>query len=419
MRRHTMFSLLLPAALACSGSEPTAIKPEFATGCTVLPTFTAPAAASLLTDASSQSLFVLKNNCATTSSGPWDFTASRTGAVSSVGTPSPSFVTMAGGASAKITVPFNTGSTAGTGTVKLTATNDNLGPPPVSISATQTVTVSQRTGGIPFGLFGIRPDSVFSDTRWTGGVRTNKVLRDVLKQLAAAQNRSPKLRMWFNIVSGDETVFFRSTTDHSFNLQAWKDTLDNHLRGPGFKVDGSSIYNDSLLPYFNNGTLQGTILLDDLPNFNPDPTFAEIEAMAAHMKLRLPTPLTAVRGRAKFLRTQAGTNTYTKLDVAWGQYRSDQGTAAAFRNEEIAKADTLNLGLILGINVTRGMFPPGSTVPPDSLLSWGNALLQAGSSDYACGFMMWDITYDNVGHANMTTLSNLAKNHVASPCKRH
>jgi hypothetical protein len=342
-------------------------------------------------------------------------TSRRTGAVTSVGAPNPDVVNkLAPGVSVTVTVSYNAGS-PGSGTVVLTATTDF----DASAVGSQAVTVGSPLG-IPFGLFGIRPDSNFTDTRWTGGARTNQDIHEVLRQLAAARSRSPRLGMWFNFVAGDETLFFTSDSDHSFNLQAWKDTLDSHVRGPGFNANGTSIYNDSLLPYINDSTLQGTILLDDLPNFTPDPTFTEIEAMAAHMKLRFPTILTAVRTRAQFLQTQAGTRTYTKLDVGWGQYRSDRGTPAAFRDQEIAAATQVRVGLILGINITQGMgpFPPGSAVPPANLLAWGQELLKSGSSDYACGFIMYNTGYNNLSHANMTTLANLAKNHVKAPCKR-
>jgi hypothetical protein len=57
-------------------------------------------------------------------------------------------------------------------------------------------------------------------------------------------------------------------------------------------------------------------------------------------------------------------------------------------------------------------------VPIDSVLNWGTELLKPVKSDYACSFIMWNITYDSVRSSKMTTLANMATSHVAAPCKR-
>jgi hypothetical protein len=220
--------------------------------------------------------------------------------------------------------------------------------------------------------------------------------------------------MWFNMTSGDEQVFKNPSTG-AFMVQAWKDTLDNHAKP--FNADGTSSFNVDFVPYINDGTFQGHMMLDDLGNF-ASITPAQIDSIAAYSKRRFPTLLTAVRERATVLKTKSGGAPYTQLDVGWAQYRSDRGSAAAYRDAEILAATQVKLGLILGINITDGGPPIGSNVPTDSLLAYGSALLAAGSSDYACGFMMWNITYSSLSHPNMTTLANLAKNHVSAPCRR-
>ena len=277
--------------------------------------------------------------------------------------------------------------------------------------------------GIPFGLTGIRPDSAFTDSRWTGGVKFVASMPVLVDQLRAARAKSPKLHMWYNIVSGNEEDFFTSSTDHSFSLPAWKTRLDNNVRGSGFNADGSSPWHDSVRTFIQDGTFQGTILLDDLQNFNPDPTFTQIEEMAEHMKLRFPTLVTAARVEPTFLKAQAGTRTYNQLDVGWAQYKENKGPVATYRNNEIAAASAVKLGLVLGINITKGRGPfsgpeSGTDILPDSLRSWGDTLLAPGASDYACGFTMYDVRYAYLSHSYMTELSNLAKNHVAAPCRR-
>ena len=124
MRIRTMLSLLLPAALACSGSNtaPTEAGPEFATACSSpKPKITAsPTAVTVLPGARGSTKFVAKNNCAVNLVG-WTLTSSRTGAVASVGTPSRSSLpTLSPGQSVNVYVSYVAG-TSGTGTVVLLA----------------------------------------------------------------------------------------------------------------------------------------------------------------------------------------------------------------------------------------------------------------------------------------------------------
>jgi hypothetical protein len=360
----------------------------------------------------------LKNNCSSPS-GPWDFWATRTGAVATVGLPNPRFVTsIAAGGTVKISVPFTTGA-AGSGTIVLNATNDGTGQ---TVTRTQSVTVTGG-GGIPFGLFGIKPDSLPSGTIWTGSSLASKSFGAIRTQLAAARAENPRIRMWFNMTAGDEQVFMRA--DGSFNLQAWKDTLDNHAKP--FNADGSSSFYDDFLPYIQDGTFQGHQMLDDLAAFNPDPTQAQLDSMAAYSKKRFPLLPTAVRARPTQLKSWAplcstcpgGRKPYGVLDMGWAQYVARAGDPTVYRDTEIAAAKDMKLGMIIGINIRKGM-PNEQPAPPDSILKWGNIFLEPGStkSDYVCGFIMWDIAYANLGSPVFGTLANKAASHVAAPCKR-
>jgi hypothetical protein len=306
----------------------------------------------------------------------------------------------------------DTGLTAGTSyTYQISAVDAAGNESPRT--ASKSATTSGGGAGIPYGLFGIKADSIPNGTIWTGSTLTSKNLNNVLNELQAARAKSPRVRQWFNIVAGDEQVFMNA--NGSFNLQAWKDTLDNHAKP--FNPDGTSSFYDDFLPYIQDGTLQGVQMLDDIANFNPDPSFSQIEAMAAHMKKRFPTITTAVRATATFLKSTSGGAPYTQLDVAWAQYRPTRGPVVTYRNAEIAAASDVRLGLVLGMNIYKGMADE-SPMPADSIRVWGSELLKAGASDYACGFMMWNIQYPNLSHSAFTTLANLAKDHVAAPCKR-
>lgn len=143
MRPFAPLAVLLSVLAACSsdGTSPTELKPQFTVHCDP-PRLTVIASPSITvprnTDATAR--FKVTNNCDVTISA-WTASATRTGAVASVGTPNPvNIPTLAPGATyAYVRVPFHTGSTAGTGTVVLTVTND-MGT--VSSAGSTTVTVS-------------------------------------------------------------------------------------------------------------------------------------------------------------------------------------------------------------------------------------------------------------------------------------
>jgi hypothetical protein len=358
----------------------------------------------------------LKSNAVSNSISLGPYTATKSGTVSraTVDDAGPLPSSLAPGQQVAVGVMFDVGA-SGFGGVGLTIGSAGC---PTIVPVSHTVTLSSTAAtGIPFGLFGIKPDSTLPCcAAWTGGSRTTKNVNSVLTQLAAARTKVPRLRMWYNITGGDEQVFANGPGG-SFNLQRWKDTLDKYADA---LANGTSSHYDSLLTYIQDGTLQGIQMLDDLGNFSPRPSFSQIEAMAAHAKRRYPTLVTAVRDRATSLLTTSNGAPYASLDVAWAQFRSGVGTPSNFRNAEISAAQQAKLGLVLGVNITHGGYPLFSDTPVqiDTLLAWGNDLLRSGSSDYACGFIMWNIDYPSLSDSKMTTLANLAKNHVAAPCRR-
>jgi hypothetical protein len=134
--------VLLAAISACSGdgSTPTDVRPQFdGGGCTNSATIGAsPKFVTVARNATGTATYTITNTCPSTPS-TWAFIMTRTGAVASVGNPSPVGVTLAGGASAVVTVPFTAGSTAGSGTVRIQAYADL---PAANIFATTFVTVS-------------------------------------------------------------------------------------------------------------------------------------------------------------------------------------------------------------------------------------------------------------------------------------
>ncbi len=142
MRVYVPLAVLLSMLAACSSSDssPTGLKPEFTVNC-VPPRLTVsnPPATTKPRNTSSSPKFIVTNNCSV-SIGGWIASTSRTGAVASVGAPSiVDLPTLAPGASVAVFVGYTTGSSAGTGTVVLTVTND---PGTLSRAGSLTVTVS-------------------------------------------------------------------------------------------------------------------------------------------------------------------------------------------------------------------------------------------------------------------------------------
>jgi hypothetical protein len=150
--------------------------------------------------------------------------------------------------------------------------------------------------------------------------------------------------------------------------------------------------------------------------------------MAAYSKKRFPLLPTAVRARPTQLKTWAppcstcpgGKKPYGVLDMGWAQYHGRNGNATTYRDAEIAAAKDMQLGMLIGINITQGIPPDNTLVPPDSILKWGNIFLEPGStkSDYVCAFLMWNAAYGDTTNAVFGTLASKAASHVAAPCKR-
>ena len=142
MRTFAPLAVLLSALAACSSNDnsPTGLKPEFTENCQPPRLAVSnPPAVTKPRNTSSSTKFIVSNGCSVPLGG-WTASTSRTGAVVSVGAPSiVNLPTLAPGASVAVFVGYTTGSSAGTGTVVLTVTND-LGT--VSRSGSLTVTVS-------------------------------------------------------------------------------------------------------------------------------------------------------------------------------------------------------------------------------------------------------------------------------------
>ena len=415
MRTSKLVSLLLAAiALACSGPEPspTESRPEFAAACTAPGVSTNPKFVSQPAQANRQVIFTVSAACGAGAAGTWELFANRTGAVSTITGLSVGTVTLTAGQSKPVTVTYTTGS-AGSGTVVLEAFIENPPAPLRKSSGTLIVSVT-ASSGIPYGPWGFNVDTLRPGSIWTGTGRGAPNPNTVLILLDAASRRS--VGIWFNLVGADE-LYRNNDADGSFNLQAWKADFDS--KAGSINSDGTSSFYQRYLPYIKSGTYQGTMLIDDIAIFNQGagPTFAQIEAMATHSKLRFPTLPTAVRAAPTKLKEISRGAKYTQLDAGWAQYRPTRGPVVAYRDSNIQAAKDVALGLVTGINIRHAM-ADRSQAPTESILAWGRELLKAEASDYVCGFFMWDDAYVSLTDPVFATLATLAKNHVKAPCKR-
>jgi hypothetical protein len=286
MRARPLLSLLLPAAFACSGSDPspTGLRPEFLTGCTTKPTIS-PGSSKFPVNAPAGSTgntatFLVKNNCST-ATVPWDFTASRTGQVSSVGAPSPGFEILTGGQTRTVTVSFATASSAGSGTVVLTATSD--GPPIATTSGTQSVTVTAGATGVPFGPFDLfktstepngqlAPFSLTVDFTWRQGIAG---------QIKSA--RDNHIRLVMQMAGGNHDSYLDSTTvPPKFSFAKWKRAMDS--------LDVPTV-RDSVAAGVADGTILFNSLMDEPnhPSWGGRPDHALLDSMSRYAKGIFPT----------------------------------------------------------------------------------------------------------------------------------
>jgi len=186
-------------------------------------------------------------------------------------------------------------------------------------------------------------------------------------------------------LSGDHHHY--TTPGGDFSLDAWKRTLARWADAP-------------LAPFIADGTLAGHMLLDDIENFDgQDPTAAELDEMARYSKALMPGLMTFVRQKASAMPPPAG-GTYVYVDAVVNQYKAAEGDVRAYARGESQAAQTLDVGIINGLNIANG--GDGSSkqagwqdgrwaMSADEIQSYGRVL----SAVPGCGmFLNWE--YD--GH---------------------
>jgi hypothetical protein len=421
MQRFRALALLLPAALACSGSDPapTEGKPVLATGgggCTTLPTLTAPAAISAPTQTSTQSkLWLLKNNCASPSA-PWDMTASRIGTVASVGTPIPAVVILDANETAKITVPFTTGTTTGLGSITLRATWD--GPPITVKTATQKVTVTQGpTAGIPFG-----PDQLLGNVTdpapFTYSMDFNS-RSTIAAQIANA--RAKHVHIMLVLTGGAHS---NSELGCCLSIQNGRATFDRARWDARLATFNVQPVRDSIAAGVADGTIIGANVMDEPYNNSTDPDGATWGPAGTLNKARVDSLCQAVQ--AIFPTLPAGVGHQHNLFDVNGRYQVCQfiidayslrfGDVTAWRDAGTLMAGQEHRQTVFSLNVLDGGCVAGAprcSMTDQQVKTYGTALVSAG-----CALTMWrwDAAYF-ANTANKAAFQNLATQAAAQPSK--
>ncbi len=238
--------------------------------------------------------------------------------------------------------------------------------------------------GVPFGEFGLEPEQFRPP--YTGAVVlvSRSSVASVLRE---AQAR--KLRLVLNLAGGGRHY---SRPDGTFDLELWKARIDTYR-----DVD--------FTPYVTEGLVLAHFLLDEPGALGTwggrAVSRADIEEMARYSESIWPSLPTAVRATAEWL--AHGDTTYASLDIAWAQWSGPYRGAGTgltpeqFRDENVARAKDLELGLIFGMNYLNGgdgsSGVPGTELHPELWQMSAAELARVGTvlaeAPYACAMLSW------------------------------
>ncbi len=233
-------------------------------------------------------------------------------------------------------------------------------------------------GGIPLGIFAM-PTSEFGSV-YNGAMRNIGAGR-LISELSAIRARGGKIVL---MMAGSQPHYLNG--DRSFSLEKWKQRIDRY-RNVNF---------DS---FINDGTIIAHYLIDepyDGANFGGKPVpGATIDEMARYSKSIWPNLKTVVRAEPYYIKWNGN---YKYLDAAWAQYLSRKGDASAYLQKNVAAAQQMGLGLIVGLNIVKGGTPNGTWMTPSEVEKWGSALLSSG---YPCAFISWQYQSSKLGAGDM------------------
>jgi hypothetical protein len=234
---------------------------------------------------------------------------------------------------------------------------------------------------IPFGLFGIPRDAYGAP--YTGAV-TGAERSNIGRILWASQRG--KTRVVLNL-AGPRRYYI--SPDGTFSLALWKQRIDA-FRDVDFG------------PYVTEGLILAHFLVDE-PNDETewggrDISYDDLEEMAKYSKSIWPSLPTAVRAPPGWLKGSRFSWQY--VDIAWAQWAGPHSasrgrTPEQFRDENVAEAKQLGMGLVFGMNLLDG--GDGSSgiagtlsdrwqMSPEEVVRVGTVF---ASTPYACALLSW------------------------------
>lgn len=269
--------------------------------------------------------------------------------------------------------------------------------------------------GIPFGMFTLPLDRYRAPITGAARVVSRSEVGGVLH--AASEG---KVRVVLNLGGGKA-----NTRDASgrFDLARWKARIDQYR-----DVD--------FAPYVEEGLVLAHYLVDE-PDAKPswggqEISRADLEEMARYSKSIWPTLPTVVRATPAWLAEEHAT--YSDLDIAWAQWEGPGRrwpTPEAFRDENVAKAKLLGLGLIVGLNQLNGgdgsSGVRGTTENPNHWEMSAAELARVGTllvqTPYACAFVSWRYDAAFETRAGMLdaldSVASVAATRGGTSCLRH
>jgi hypothetical protein len=275
-----------------------------------------------------------------------------------------------------------------------------------SAGATLPATDGSVGAAIPFGLSGISGRQLVDP--YTSGVQGAQP-ETILQDLAAARARGGRLVVTF---AGASAKF--TDADGHFDYNVWKARVDRFLP-----------ITDKLNAYVADGTLLAFMMIDEpfakqrwggqtVP-------MATLDQMGRYSKSLFPDLPTAVRAAPSELRSYR----WRFVDVSWAQYTSRKGPVAEYASTEVATARAEGLGLIAGLNISKGGDgssgfgnPNEPSMSGAEILRYGHVLLE---QPYICAFISWDnrpsvINRPDVAAA-LKELALVAKAHPEASCR--
>ena len=280
------------------------------------------------------------------------------------------------------------------------------------VPAVGDVPPSTRAGasaleGIPFGLFGMQGRKLIPP--FTGAMQQAQP-RTILEDLAAARARGAHIIV--NFTGGPKAV---TDPDGHYDFNTWKLRVDRFLPLAG-QLNG----------YVADGTLLAFMMIDEpfvKNHWGGDPVpKAAIDQMAQYSKSIFPDLATTVGSAPSTLQGYS----WRYLDVAWAQYTARRGPETPYVSSEVAAAQAEGLGLVVGLNISKGGDgssgfgePKEWSMTGKEILDYGHTLL---AQPYACAFISWDYRPAVVERpdvwAALQELAAEAGKHSPTPCRQ-